>query len=366
MESMRLDDQIAALRSDERLSIIAARLGMHEPERFAVVRVPQQRPEDASFARRRALVVGWILHAAAVAHNGSGALDACISERSRAFRPFAREGLLLYLDDRRGLSGVAALRRSGDARRAIRARSLRAAFRHRRSLRAPRQHPRSQRQRAGALDAVGKRLCRSARHRRPRCGRRQAASGSSASSTRKRSRQLHDVRSWFVVDRSAKCRTTWPSACARWSFPAYSSKKKTTGCASTSVGTLASTVARIRRHGRKRPRRHRVLGRRVAARPLGQRHARIRRVRTSDSARPRARDQTGRSRVERRADDRLVSAVRRRAGTGQTSQDVSRARRHGDRHGSVDRRTAGGCERAGLRSEPLLEIRRRRSGATAQ
>jgi hypothetical protein len=46
MESMRLDDKINALQSDERLSIIAARLGMRDPERFAVVRVPQQHPEN--------------------------------------------------------------------------------------------------------------------------------------------------------------------------------------------------------------------------------------------------------------------------------------------------------------------------------
>ncbi|MGA8533950.1 MAG: hypothetical protein WB615_07560 [Candidatus Tumulicola sp.] len=38
-ESMRLDDRIAALRSDDRLSVLAAQLKMTEPERFAVVRV---------------------------------------------------------------------------------------------------------------------------------------------------------------------------------------------------------------------------------------------------------------------------------------------------------------------------------------
>ena len=45
LESMRLDDKIAALRSDDRLSTLAARLGMRDPERFAVVRLPQHRPE---------------------------------------------------------------------------------------------------------------------------------------------------------------------------------------------------------------------------------------------------------------------------------------------------------------------------------
>ncbi len=42
-ETMRLDDRIAALRSDERLSQLAARLGMTEPQRFAVVRIEAPR-----------------------------------------------------------------------------------------------------------------------------------------------------------------------------------------------------------------------------------------------------------------------------------------------------------------------------------
>lgn len=38
--TIRLDDRIAALRSDDRLSALAGRLGMREPQRFAVVRLP--------------------------------------------------------------------------------------------------------------------------------------------------------------------------------------------------------------------------------------------------------------------------------------------------------------------------------------
>jgi cell division protein FtsB len=38
-ETMRLDDRIAALRSDDRLSALAARLGMTEPAHLAVVRI---------------------------------------------------------------------------------------------------------------------------------------------------------------------------------------------------------------------------------------------------------------------------------------------------------------------------------------
>jgi hypothetical protein len=42
-ETMRLDDRIAALRSDDRLSAVAARLGMQEPATFAVVRIAAPR-----------------------------------------------------------------------------------------------------------------------------------------------------------------------------------------------------------------------------------------------------------------------------------------------------------------------------------
>jgi hypothetical protein len=38
-QTMRLDDRIAALRSDDRLAQLAARLGMREPQLFAVVRI---------------------------------------------------------------------------------------------------------------------------------------------------------------------------------------------------------------------------------------------------------------------------------------------------------------------------------------
>lgn len=38
-ETMRLDDRIAALRSDDRLAVLAARMGMREPQTVAVVRI---------------------------------------------------------------------------------------------------------------------------------------------------------------------------------------------------------------------------------------------------------------------------------------------------------------------------------------
>ncbi len=39
-ETMRLDDRIAALRSDDRLAALAARLGMTDPQHFALVDLP--------------------------------------------------------------------------------------------------------------------------------------------------------------------------------------------------------------------------------------------------------------------------------------------------------------------------------------
>jgi cell division protein FtsL len=38
-ETMRLDDRIAALRSDDRLSALAAKMGMREPQMLAVVKL---------------------------------------------------------------------------------------------------------------------------------------------------------------------------------------------------------------------------------------------------------------------------------------------------------------------------------------
>jgi len=46
-ETMRLDDRIATLESEERLSAIASKLGMRDPQRFALVRMPQPRANDS-------------------------------------------------------------------------------------------------------------------------------------------------------------------------------------------------------------------------------------------------------------------------------------------------------------------------------
>jgi hypothetical protein len=64
LESMRLDDKIAALRSDDRLSALAARLGMRDPERFAVVNLPQVRPDaDRSHVAVLSSLAGMFLPA---------------------------------------------------------------------------------------------------------------------------------------------------------------------------------------------------------------------------------------------------------------------------------------------------------------
>ncbi len=42
-QTMRLDDRIAALRSDDRLAELAARMGMREPQTLAVVRIAPPR-----------------------------------------------------------------------------------------------------------------------------------------------------------------------------------------------------------------------------------------------------------------------------------------------------------------------------------
>lgn len=57
-ETMRLDDRIAQLRSDDRLAAIAARLGMHDPQQFAMVRItaPRAVEQHTHFAMLSSLV----------------------------------------------------------------------------------------------------------------------------------------------------------------------------------------------------------------------------------------------------------------------------------------------------------------------
>jgi cell division protein FtsL len=46
-ETARLDDEVAALKSDDRLARVAAKLHMQDPGQFAMVSLPAQRPAQA-------------------------------------------------------------------------------------------------------------------------------------------------------------------------------------------------------------------------------------------------------------------------------------------------------------------------------
>ncbi len=61
-ETLRLDDRIAALRSDDRLARIAAELGMREPQQFAKVALPRSATERKVRGRVAVLstVADWL------------------------------------------------------------------------------------------------------------------------------------------------------------------------------------------------------------------------------------------------------------------------------------------------------------------
>lgn len=48
-QTARLDDRIAALRSDDRLATIARKLGMHDAQLFAVVKLPPSQGHHSGF-----------------------------------------------------------------------------------------------------------------------------------------------------------------------------------------------------------------------------------------------------------------------------------------------------------------------------
>ena len=65
-ETMRLDDRIAALQSDQRLAALATRLGMADPLRIAVVRLPRpQAVDDRARVAVLSSLAGMLLPAAA-------------------------------------------------------------------------------------------------------------------------------------------------------------------------------------------------------------------------------------------------------------------------------------------------------------
>jgi cell division protein FtsL len=47
-QEMRLDNQLATMRSDERLARVAAKLGMQDPQQFAIVQLPVRHGERDS------------------------------------------------------------------------------------------------------------------------------------------------------------------------------------------------------------------------------------------------------------------------------------------------------------------------------
>ncbi|MDQ6929430.1 MAG: hypothetical protein M3126_02020 [Candidatus Eremiobacteraeota bacterium] len=60
-QTARLDDRIAALRSQERLAGIAGRLGMRDAQQYAIVQLPQiARPVQASRLAVLSTLGGWL------------------------------------------------------------------------------------------------------------------------------------------------------------------------------------------------------------------------------------------------------------------------------------------------------------------
>lgn len=63
-ETMRLDDRIATLRSDDRLAAMAARLGMSEPQHFALVQLsPPQTPSQERHLAAFSSLAGMLIPA---------------------------------------------------------------------------------------------------------------------------------------------------------------------------------------------------------------------------------------------------------------------------------------------------------------
>ena len=361
---MRLDDRIAALRSDERLAALAARLGMREPQRFAVVRLaaPQPSldrprssrcsprwPDSSAAGKRRTQVTPPI---------------ACITARSRA-SPDAREGLLLRLrcSSRAFLAwrlyDVQVLHGPLYAREALAQRSDTVeVFARRGSI----------------LDRNGNVLVRSLPSESVYAVPREIADPDATAAKLAKIfgkldpatiAALHDQHSWFVWiarkvphDQAERVRAL--------ELDGIAAQRRGNRAARRYRRTAGVDRAGFRRHRRKRSRRHRV--RRTTL--LRGRSGSVT-LEADEFGRP---IPFGRERSIKPAQpgstleltiDSYLQFVAERA-LDQAGERVPRARRHRHRHGSVDRRSAGDGERARLRSQPLLEVQRRRSGATAR
>ena len=58
-ETMRLDDRLEGLRSQDRLAAIAGRLGMRDPAQFALVSLPAAHVENHTHLALLSSVAGW-------------------------------------------------------------------------------------------------------------------------------------------------------------------------------------------------------------------------------------------------------------------------------------------------------------------
>jgi cell division protein FtsL len=58
-DTARLDDRIASLQSEERLATVAAKLGMHEPQQFALVRLGVPRIARNGHFPMWTSIAGW-------------------------------------------------------------------------------------------------------------------------------------------------------------------------------------------------------------------------------------------------------------------------------------------------------------------
>ena len=59
-DTLRLDDQLAQLRSEQRLAAVAAKLQMREPQEFALVKLPVRHAKaDGSHVAFLSTITGW-------------------------------------------------------------------------------------------------------------------------------------------------------------------------------------------------------------------------------------------------------------------------------------------------------------------
>lgn len=58
-QTARLDDQLAALRSDERLAKVASKLHMHEAQQFAVIKLTPVVADDSTRIPVLSSIAGW-------------------------------------------------------------------------------------------------------------------------------------------------------------------------------------------------------------------------------------------------------------------------------------------------------------------